>query len=109
MSSSSREEIEAVFDALHTAVSQLCKLSFDALTTPERLNLLERLEGEARRLPGAPHALLHPLAAPGPDTELGGNLPMTLANRLRIPPGDAHRRVAEAADLGERRALTGEP
>jgi len=31
-----------------------------------------------------------------------------LANRLRITPGDAHRRVAEAADLGERRALTGE-
>jgi len=109
MLSNSREEIEEVFDALHTAVSQLCELSFDALTTPERLNLLERLEGEARRLPVAQHALLNQLAAQATDTELGGKLPMALANRLRITPGDAHRRVAEAADLGERRALTGEP
>lgn len=31
-----------------------------------------------------------------------------LANRLRISRTDANRRIAEAADLGERRALTGE-
>src|SRR5258708_2329808 len=109
MSSSSRGEIEAVFDALHTAVSQLCDLSFDALTTPERLNLLERLELETWRLPVAQHALLNQLAAQASNAELGGKLSTTLANRLRLTPGDAGRRVAEAADLGERRALTGEP
>jgi Domain of unknown function (DUF222) len=32
-----------------------------------------------------------------------------LAARLHITRGEAARRVAEAADLGERRALTGEP
>ncbi|RDZ75314.1 hypothetical protein C3R21_21290, partial [Mycobacterium tuberculosis] len=31
------------------------------------------------------------------------------ANRLHITPGEASRRIAEAEDLGERRALTGEP
>ncbi|MGO9353644.1 MAG: hypothetical protein ACLP3C_23465, partial [Mycobacterium sp.] len=35
MSSSSREEIVAVFDALDVAVGRACELSFDALTTPE--------------------------------------------------------------------------
>src|SRR5260370_25569783 len=109
MSSSSREEIEEVFGALHTAVSQLCALSFDALTTPERLNLLERLEVETRRLPVAQHALLNQLAAQASDTELGGKLSRVLANRLRLTPGDASRRVAEAADLGPRRPLTVEP
>jgi hypothetical protein len=32
-----------------------------------------------------------------------------LANRLRITRADASRRVGEAADLGERKAITGEP
>jgi hypothetical protein len=41
--------------------------------------------------------------------ELGGKLSHVLADRLRITRGEANRRVAEAADLGPRRALTGEP
>jgi hypothetical protein len=36
----SREEIVEVFDALHTAVARLTELSFETLTTPERLELL---------------------------------------------------------------------
>ncbi len=42
------------------------------------------------------------------ETELGGKLPSALANRLRITRAEASRRIGEAADLGERRALTGE-
>src|SRR6202012_1313483 len=42
-------------------------------------------------------------------TELGGKLSHTLADRLRITRGEASRRVAEAAELGPRRAITGEP
>jgi hypothetical protein len=37
MLANSREEIVEIFDALHTAVSRLAELSFDALTIPERL------------------------------------------------------------------------
>jgi len=40
MLSSIRGEIAEVFEALHTTVSRLLGLSFDALTTPERLRLL---------------------------------------------------------------------
>ena len=109
MCSSSREEVEAVFDALHTAVSRLCEVSFDALTTPERLRLLEHLELETRRLPVAQHALINQLAAQATKEELGGTLGSALANRLRITRAEAGRRVAEAAELGQRRALTGEP
>jgi Domain of unknown function (DUF222) len=109
MRSDSREEVEEVFDGLHAAVSRLCELSFDVLTTPERLTMLERLEVETRRLPVPQHALINQLAAQADKTELGGTLAWALANRLRITRGEAKRRIAEAADLGERRALTGEP
>ena len=44
MRSSNREEIVAVFDALDAAVDRACGLSFDALTTPEPLRILQRLE-----------------------------------------------------------------
>jgi hypothetical protein len=39
---------------------------------------------------------------------LGGTLRCALADRLRITKADAGRRIADAGDLGQRRALTGE-
>ncbi len=59
---SSREEIVEVLDALDAAVDGACELSFDALTTPERLRLLQRLEQVARRLTVPSHALINQLA-----------------------------------------------
>jgi hypothetical protein len=41
-------------------------------------------------------------------TELGCKLPSALADRLHITRGEASRRIQEAADLGPRRAITGE-
>ncbi len=40
---------------------------------------------------------------------MGGKLSASLANRLLITRGEASRRIHEAADLGERKAITGEP
>src|SRR5271157_3748920 len=105
----SREEIVEVLDALDTDMDRACDLSFDALTTPECLQILERLEKLARRLPVPGHALINQLVQHATPHELGGKLSHALADRLRITRGDANRRVAEAADLGERRAITGEP
>jgi hypothetical protein len=109
MGSSSRKEIQEDFDALRTVVSRVVGHSFDALTTPERLALLERLERETRRLRVPGHELINQIAEQSDSTELGGTLSHALADRLRITRGEASRRVAEAADLGPRRALTGEP
>src|SRR6202453_1172666 len=109
MGSSDREEIEEVFDALEADVDRVCKLSFEALTTPELLRMLARLEKVARRLPVPGHGLINQLVQQATPQELGGKLCHVLAGRLRITGGDANRRVAEAADLGPRRALTGQP
>lgn len=109
MSSSSREEVASVLDALDADMDRACALSFDALTNPERLRILMRLERVARRLPVPGHQLINQLAERATREELGATLPDALADRLRITRGDATRRVAEAGDLGPRRALTGEP
>ena len=109
MHSSTREEIQEDFDALRAVVSRLVGHSYDALTTPERLALLERLEQEVRRLPVPGHALINQLVQQATPAELGGKLSHALADRLRITRGEANRRVAEAADLGPRRSITGEP
>ncbi|WP_090423177.1 HNH endonuclease signature motif containing protein [Mycobacterium europaeum] len=109
MGASSREEIVEVFDALDHDADRLCGLSFDVLTTPERLAALERVERVARRLCAPQHALINQLDAQASSEELGGSLRAGLADRLRITKAEAARRIAEAQDLGQRRALTGEP
>ncbi|MGC2566330.1 MAG: HNH endonuclease signature motif containing protein [Mycobacterium sp.] len=109
MYSSCRDDIVERFDAFHDAVSGLLELSFDALTTPDCLALLTRLETESRRLPVPGHALINQLARQASETELGGKLSLALANRLRISRGEAARRIHEAEDLGPRQSITGEP
>ncbi|WP_120313999.1 DUF222 domain-containing protein, partial [Mycobacterium alsense] len=106
--SSSREEIVEAFDAVDADLDRLCELSFEVLTTPERLRVLERLERAARRLRAPQHGLINQLDAQAGQAELGGSLRTALADRLRITRGEAGRRIAEAADLGQRRALTGQ-
>jgi Domain of unknown function (DUF222) len=109
MGASCREEIVEVFEALDGDLDRLCELSFDVLTTPERLRALERLERLYRRLRAPQHALINQLDAQASAEELGGSLRCGLADRLRITKTEAGRRIEEAADLGECRALTGEP
>jgi Domain of unknown function (DUF222) len=108
-SGSDRAELEADFAALHEVVSRIVAHTYDALTTPERLTFLNKLELQARRLAVPGHQLINQLAEQSDPTELGGKLCHALADRLRITRGEASRRVAEAADLGARRAITGEP
>ncbi|HTY33096.1 HNH endonuclease signature motif containing protein [Mycobacterium sp.] len=109
MGADTREENVEVFDALDSVVDRLCALSFDVFTNPERLRALERLERVARRLRAPQHALINRLGAQAGEEELGGTLRSALADRLRITKAEAGRRIDEAEDLGERRALTGEP
>jgi hypothetical protein len=51
MLASSREEIVGVFDALEADLNRALELSFDALTTRERLAILRRCEAFRRQLP----------------------------------------------------------
>jgi Domain of unknown function (DUF222) len=109
MRSSDREEVVGVFDALRADLKRALDLRCDALTTPERLALLESCEEIRRLLPAVEHPLINQLSEQADESELGGKLAAALANRLRITRAEASRRIHEAADLGERQALNGEP
>src|SRR3984885_13221543 len=109
MRSSSREEVVEVVDALEADFKRALDLRCDALTTPERLALLQTCEKVRRWLPAVEHPLINQLSDQADATELGGTLAAALADRLRITRAEASRRIHEAADLGERRALNGEP
>lgn len=99
----------AAFDALDAAVDGVAGLGFDALTTREWLALLERCERVRRRLPVPEHRLINNLARQATPEELGGKLSHAVAEWTLISRAEASRRIKEAADLGERRGLTGEP
>jgi hypothetical protein len=108
MRSNDRDEVVAAYDALEAALDRVAALGLDALTTPERLALLDRLETVRRRLPSAQHELINQLAEQAVPAELGGTLAHALADRLRISRAEAARRVGEAAELGERTTITGQ-
>jgi hypothetical protein len=109
MRSSGREEVIEVFDALEAEFKRALDLRCDALTTPEHLAVLQRCERMRRWLPAIEHPVINQLSDRADATELGGTMAAALANRLRITRAEASRRIHEAADLGERRALNGEP
>jgi hypothetical protein len=75
MGCSSREEIVEAFVVFDADAERLCELSFDALTTPERLRALERLERVTRRLRAPQHMLINQVGAQAGDEELGDTLP----------------------------------
>ncbi|MGB8390395.1 13E12 repeat family protein, partial [Mycobacterium sp.] len=104
-----REAITAAFDALDAAVDGVATLDFDAVTTQERLMLLERCERVRRRIPTVEHPLINSLARQATPEELGGKLSHAIAEWTLISRAEASRRIREAADLGPRRGLTGAP
>ena len=70
--------------------------------------MLARCEGFRRRLPAVEHPLINQVGEQADATELGGKLPSALADRFRITRAEASRRIHDAADLGERKAITGD-
>jgi len=101
------EQAVIAYDAVDAALDTADAVVAEGLSTVERAQLLRRRQAWRRRLPAGEHALINELACASGE-ELGGTLRGVLADRLRIRRGEAARRIAEAADLGPRRALTGE-
>jgi hypothetical protein len=109
MGSISFDEESADYDELHALLDKIAARDRSALSTAERMELRARQECVARRIPALGHDLINGLVASATMVELGTSLPRALADRLQIRRGQAKRLIEEAADLGPRRALTGEP
>ena len=95
---------------LRAGMDLLAGVNAEALSDREVLGVLDDLETLRRRLPALEHGLLARLAAQASPIALGAKtMADVLAQRLRISASEARRRLAGAADLGPRRALTGQP
>ena len=100
--SSDLDDLDAVF-------ARVAEYDCEALTTPEQLRLPKFWERLRRRIPAAEHPLINSIARQATPEELGGKLSHAIAEWTLISRAEASRRINEAADLGPRRALTGEP
>jgi Domain of unknown function (DUF222) len=103
------DAIVAAFDALDAAQDKVLGLQFEALDTRQRFELLERCERVRRRVPAIEYPLINQLARQATAEELGGKLTHQVAEWALISRAEAGRRVKEAADLGRRHGLGGEP
>lgn len=104
-----RETLTAAFDTIDAAFDDLVGNDCDALATREQFAMLKRCESFRRQLPAIEHPLINSLARQATPEELGGKLSHAIAEATLISRGEAARRIREAADLGARCGLTGEP
>jgi hypothetical protein len=104
------DAVQARVAALRAAYEELAAAPVDALTTPELLGALDDLETLSCALPSQRQRLLARLQAETTARDMGAkSWREVLATRWRLSPGEATRRLEEAATLAPRRTLTGAP
>ena len=108
MSSVQFQQAKAVYAEVDAALDRAAGLDTGGLSDRERVALLEHRQTWRRRLPAGEHELINAVVG-APREELGGTAAFVLANRLRIRRGEARQRIQEAAELGARSTLTGQP
>lgn len=103
------DEVAAAFDVLDAAMTRVLDLPLDAVRTAERFAILGRCEKVRCQLPAVEHGVINELARQATPADLDGKLSYALTDRLHISSAEAGRRIRDAADLGARHSLTGEP
>ncbi|WP_210686764.1 HNH endonuclease signature motif containing protein [Mycolicibacterium sp. GESEQ-9] len=95
---------------LRAAFDAFAACDFGSLSRAELLTVLDEYETLLCRLPAVGHGLLAQLQVEATPGELGAkSWNEVLRTRWRLSTAEAGRRLGEAAELGPRRALTGEP
>ncbi len=102
--------VQVATAALRAAHESLAACDLEMLTHRELLTVLDELETLTCQLPTQWHRALARLQTETTPKELGAkSWKDVLRIRWRISATEANRRLTEAADLGPRRALTGQP
>src|SRR6478736_9205757 len=104
------DRINTALGHLAAAREQLTGVDLAALSGDELLELLTVLESDVRQRAAVGYGVVAELAARGIAAELGcASTAVLLSERLRIGRREAAGRVRLAAELGPRRALSGQP
>lgn len=105
-----REAMLAALAQIETLTAQMNRLSIDAFTDAELLDVQQRREAVVRAQPVLDHRVYQRITSQSSPISLGAkSYAAVLVQRLRISTAEAHRRLDEAASLGPRTSLTGEP
>ena len=103
-------EVSSAVEAILAGVAALQSASVEELSHREIVAEMSRLTTVAWMLPSVEHRLLQRLAAETEPCRLGeSSWKKVLTTALRVSGKDATRRLDQAAALGPRRAMTGEP
>ena len=104
---STKDRIIAALDAAEASWRELASLPLEALSRPEKQELLKRLEELEKKMTAFDRRLIGRLITEADPAQFGGaSWAGVLSRRLRISPGEAQRRIAEAiyaADPGDNR------
>jgi len=103
-------EVSSAVEAILAGVAALQSASVEELTHREIVAEMSRLTTVAWMLPSVEHRLIQRLTAETEPCRLGeSSWKKVLTTALRVSGKDATRRLDQAAALGPRRAMTGEP
>ena len=95
--SSSREQITVALDAVDAGYRKLASLPVETLSRPDKQELLMRLQQFDRTQKALDRRVIGRLVAEADPAQFGArSWAEVLARRLRISPGEAQRRIAEA-------------
>jgi hypothetical protein len=104
------DRVSTALELIERGYAMLIDEPFDTQSPPELLAVQSRLEALACKQPAIGHTLIARLVAQTSAVQLGAkSWTDVLCERLRISRADARQRLADAAELGPRTALTGEP
>ena len=104
------DRLSTALGHLAAAREQLTGVDLAALSRDELLELLSALEMDARQRGAVGYGLVAELEARGVAAEVGcSSTAVLLSERLRIGRREAAGRVRLAAELGPRRAMSGQP
>jgi hypothetical protein len=94
---SSKQQIVAALDAAEASYLALSVLPLEALTRPEKTELLKRLGDIDKKMVALDRRLIGQLISQGDPTMFGASSwADVLSRRLRISRGEAQKRIAEA-------------
>ncbi|MHA3020545.1 DUF222 domain-containing protein [Mycobacterium sp. BMJ-28] len=100
----------AAVAALRSAFDAFAASDFESLTHAELMAVMDEYEALTCQLPATSHRLLARLQADTTASEMGAkSWNAVLRIRWRLSTAEAGRRLGEAAELGPRRTVTGEP
>lgn len=107
---SMRTDATEAVAALRAAYDTVAACDFEGLTRSELLAVMDDYELLTCQLPSQTHRMLAALQAESTAKELGAkSWNEVLRTRWRLSTGEAGRRLGEAAALGPRRCVTGQP